>query len=403
MDLKSGAPFWQVRNGLLRAYPRLTEALHCDVLIVGAGITGALFADHLMRAGIKVAVIDRREAAFGSTSASTAMLQYEIDTDLQALAKRYGIGDAVLAYRSCETAIGSLQTLARGLRGVDFQPMQSLYYASRFYHRPRLDAEAELRLAQGFKLELLDREALAKRFGIDSAAGLLTPVAAETDPFQLAYRLLARVESHGGRVHARTRMAGFRRVYGGIEAITDDGVSIRCQHLVLAGGYETQSWLDQPVARNRSSYALVSEPMPGKLGVLKRTLMWESARPYLYLRRTRDERLLIGGEDDSIDIALKRDLKVGAKAERLLAKARKLFPELPLRVAFAWAGTFAETEDGLPFFGIHPQHGSNVHFAMAYGGNGITYSLIGAEMLRDHLLGKPHPCTRLFGFGRLRG
>jgi len=38
---------------------------------------------------------------------------------------------------------------------------------------------------------------------------------------------------------------------------------------------------------------------------------------------------------------------------------------------------------------------------MAYGGNGITYSLIGAELLRDSLLGKRHPCATLFGFGRL--
>ena len=70
-------------------------------------------------------------------------------------------------------------------------------------------------------------------------------------------------------------------------------------------------------------------------------------------------------------------------------------------IAFAWAGTFAETEDGLPFFGSHEQHGPRVLFAMAYGGNGITYSLIGAEILRDQLLGKPHPCAALFGFGRL--
>jgi glycine/D-amino acid oxidase-like deaminating enzyme len=72
-----------------------------------------------------------------------------------------------------------------------------------------------------------------------------------------------------------------------------------------------------------------------------------------------------------------------------------------VRPAFAWAGTFAETEDGLPFFGPHEQYGPRVHFAMAYGGNGITYSLIGAELIRDALLGKKHPCAALFGFARL--
>jgi len=66
-------------------------------------------------------------------------------------------------------------------------------------------------------------------------------------------------------------------------------------------------------------------------------------------------------------------------------------------IAFDWAGTVAETEDGLPQFGIHEQHGPRVHFAMAYGGNGKTYRPIGAELLRDTLLKKAHPCAQLFG------
>ena len=45
MDLKSGYPFWAIRNGLMHAYPPLARALRCDVLVVGGGITGALIAD----------------------------------------------------------------------------------------------------------------------------------------------------------------------------------------------------------------------------------------------------------------------------------------------------------------------------------------------------------------------
>ena len=132
------------------------------------------------------------------------------------------------------------------------------------------------------------------------------------------------------------------------------------------------------------------------------TLVWESSRPYLYMRRTADDRLLVGGEDDKVDVPVRRDARVARKAEKLTRRVTELFPRLPLRVAFAWAGTFAETEDGLPFFGPHEQHGPRVHFAMAYGGNGITYSLIGAELLRDTMLGKKHPCSALFGFERLK-
>lgn len=402
MDLKSGSPFWVIKNGLLHAYPRLQEDLQCDVLVVGAGITGALISDHLIRAGMKVCVIESREAGWGSSSASTALLQYEIDTEMQDLAKQYGEADAVLAYKSCEKAIGSLQKIAKTLRGIDFQPMQSLYFASRWYHKTQVENEGKLRKAHGFKLQILDRAALSKGFGIDAPVGLLSAVAAETDPYQFAHRLLGRVEKLGGRVHARTALASFKPVRGGVRVETEHGVSIRCKHLIFAAGYESQKWLDQSVASNRSSYAFVSEPMPGELGVLKNTLVWESARPYLYMRRTADERLLVGGEDDKVDIPLRRDARVNGKSEKLAKRVKEMFPDLPLRIAFAWAGTFAETDDGLPFFGPHEQHGPHVHFAMAYGGNGITYSLIGAELLRDKLLGKKHPCEKLFSFDRLK-
>ena len=68
--------------------------------------------------------------------------------------------------------------------------------------------------------------------------------------------------------------------------------------------------------------------------------------------------------------------------------------------AFAWGGTFAETADGLPWFGPHPQHGPRVLFAMAYGGNGITYSMLGAGLLRATVERRAHPLQALFGFGR---
>jgi glycine/D-amino acid oxidase-like deaminating enzyme len=183
---------------------------------------------------------------------------------------------------------------------------------------------------------------------------------------------------------------------------TDGGARIRARQLVLASGYETQQHLDEKVASNRSSYAFVTDPVEAGLGPLQNCLVWESARPYLYVRRTGDGRLLVGGEDDAIDIPLRRDAAVLRKSAKLQKKISALFPQLEIEPAFAWAGTFAETEDGLPFFGPHAQHGPRVHFAMAYGGNGITYSLIGAELLRERIAGRSHACSELFSFDRLR-
>lgn len=402
MDLNSGYPWWVVSNGLLGTWPVLREDVACDVLVMGAGITGALIADELVRSGLDVRVVDRREAGWGSTAASTALLQYEIDVELQDLARHFGLADALLAYRSCAEAIPKLLRLARALGQVGARPMRSLYYASRWYHQRRLRREAALRKAHGFRLKLLEAADLRERFGFDAPVGLLSDVAAVVDPYRLAHRLLARVQRRGGRVHDRTTVGAFAPRRGGVVASLDNGVTVRCKYLVIASGYEGQAHIGQRVARNRSSYAFITDPVPEGLGPLRDCVLWESARPYLYARSTSDGRLLVGGEDDRIDIPARRDAMVMRKAERLCAKAGALFPQLTLEPAFAWGGTFAETADGLPFFGAHAQHGPRVLFAMAYGGNGITYSQIGAELLRETILGRRHPCARLFSFDRLR-
>jgi glycine/D-amino acid oxidase-like deaminating enzyme len=401
MDLKSGYPWWTVHDALPGAFPPLQADVRCDVAVIGAVITGALVAGVFAAHGHDVVVLDRREAGWGSTSASTALLQYEIDTPMRELARRYGERQAALAYRACLDAIGQLRDTVRGLRGVGFTATDSLYYASRERDLRTLQAEFALRERHGFPVGWLDSSDVRARYGFSAPGAILSTVAARMDPYLAAWGLLRRLCKAGGRVHDRAAVTAIEPRSRDVLLTTSEGFAIRARHVVVAAGYEGQAWLPRGLARNRSSYALVTDPVPGAtLGSLARTLVWETARPYLYLRTTADGRLMVGGEDDAVDRPARRDRRVEAKAERLLHKARALFPGLPLRPSFAWAGTFAETADGLPFFGSHPRLGPRVLFAMAYGGNGITYAMAGAPLLRALAERRRHPLARLFGFAR---
>jgi glycine/D-amino acid oxidase-like deaminating enzyme len=402
MDLKSGYPYWAVKSGLMHAFPPLDGNMRCDVAIVGGGITGTLIADELANNGHDVIVLEQRDVGWGSSAASTALLQYEIDTHMLDLAKQFGEADAVLAYRKCAEAIEMLADKAKHIRDVDFARMDSLYYASKRSHASVLREEFSLRERHGFQVELIEPAALQDRFGIKAPVAILSQQAARVDPYRMAYRLLMRLQKSGTQVFDRTRIQHMHATSRGIQLQTAEGHAIRTDHVVLAAGYANQGWLKQKVARNRSSYALISDPIDAStLGPLKDTMVWESARPYLYMRSTGDGRLLVGGEDDSVDIPAKRDLRVQKKSRLLQKKVGLLFPALPFKPAFSWAGTFAETKDGLPFFGSHAQHGARVHFAMAYGGNGITYSMLGAGLLRAQIEKRKHPLTELFSFRRL--
>lgn len=401
MDLNSGYPFWAVKNGLMHAFPPLKGDIRCDVAVVGAGITGALIADELAAHGHDVAVIDQRDAGWGSTAASTALLQYEIDTHMVDLAGRYGEAQAALAYRACSDAIDMLADKAAALRDVDFGRMRSLYFASRRWHKGALRDEFELRRKHGFAMTWLERDEIEARYGFVAPAAILSQQAARVDPYRMAYRLLTRIQKAGAAVHDRSPVTRLDVHARGATLETATGGTVRAKHVVMAAGYASQQYLDRKVAKNRSSYAFATDPIEsGTLGELADTMVWESARPYLYLRATGDGRLVVGGDDDSIDIPARRDARVDAKAARLARKVGKLFPRLPVEPAFAWAGTFAETEDGLPWFGSQPRTGPRMLFAMAYGGNGITYSMLGAGLIRAMIERRKHPLSGIFGFDR---
>jgi glycine/D-amino acid oxidase-like deaminating enzyme len=106
-----------------------------DVLIIGAGITGALVADTLAAAGMAVTVVDKRGLALGSTMASTALVQHEIDTPLSKLARKIGKEKATRAWRRCRLAVEALAARLDELGVDDVARRNSLYLAGKICQR----------------------------------------------------------------------------------------------------------------------------------------------------------------------------------------------------------------------------------------------------------------------------
>ena len=122
MDVVSPQAFWLIRNGLGEVPEPLPTNRRCDVLVIGAGITGALVADALTAEGLHVIAIDRRNPGLGSTSASTALLQYELDIHLADLITRVGRERAVAGYRACLEGVRAIARIANDLTDdVDFR------------------------------------------------------------------------------------------------------------------------------------------------------------------------------------------------------------------------------------------------------------------------------------------
>jgi glycine/D-amino acid oxidase-like deaminating enzyme len=391
MDLRSGHPYWLIRNGLRHSFAPLTKNVRCDVAVIGAGITGALVAWHLIEAGFDTVVLDQRDAGWGSTAASTALLQYEIDTPLVKLSERLGR----------EHAIHKLRDLTSRLPDAcGFSLRPSIQIAPNVKSARGMVREFEMRSEHGFDVELLDAPDLKKRFGFDKPAALWSKDAAQVDPYHLTYELLTLGLAEKLRVHDRTRVVDYDLRKRSATLQTDRGAAVRCKWVVFATGYEVAAILRREIVDLRSTFALVSEPVSDPPWQ-DECLFWEWADPYLYFRVTDDRRIMVGGEDEPFHDADKRDALLGEKTKVLLRKFARYFPRLPLEVAFAWAGTFGETKDGLGYIGQVPEFPS-AFFTLGFGGNGIVYSILAAELIRDKLFEVPNPYEGLFDFERDR-
>ncbi|HVS51370.1 MAG TPA: FAD-dependent oxidoreductase [Opitutaceae bacterium] len=401
MDLISAQPFWPLRDGLPATFPALDADVRCEVAVIGAGITGAFVAWHLAEAGIDTVVLDRREVAHGSTAASTSLLLYELDEPLHRLAHRFGNEFAVRCFRRCRDAIDAIERLVRRRRlDCGFARKTSLQLASRSAHVAGLRREFETRRAAGFDVEWWSRARLARESTLPNPAALLAREAAQVDAYRLTYGLLAAARQAGARIFDRTTIAKRKASARGVELRTAAGRRVRAREVVLASGYEADALLPQRATSLASTFVLASEPLTTFAGwPAGRCLIWETARPYFYLRTTEDGRALIGGGDVPFRSAATRDRLLGPKTAALRRRFGKLFPRIPLEVATAWAGTFANTTDGLPFIDRHPSV-PHTWFALGYGGNGVTFSLIAAEIIREAMLGRRDPDAELFSFAR---
>ena len=400
MDLTTGCPFWPISNGLLTSYPPLERDAKCDVAIIGGGMTGGFVALALAEAGVDVIVLDKRDVGTGSTASCTGLLQYEIDRPLHELIDRIGREKAVRSYLLCLGAIDKLDDLTQRLDDrCGFARRTSLFLASRPRDVAAIEREHAARVACGIRLDLLGPREIRAKFPFEAPAALFSYDAGEIDAYRLTHTLLRGAAKRGVRVFDRTRVTTIDHAKRDSTLHTDRGPKVIAKRVVIAGGYESRRWLRDSRVKLRTTFALASEPVASFDGWADRCLIWESRRPYFYARTCEGDRVMIGGGDEDFTNPDAHDAVLPRKEAYLKRRFAKMFPDIAFETAYRWAGVFGETDDGLPYIGDCTSV-PNSYIAVGYGGNGITYSLLAGEIIRDLFLERPNPDAELFCFDR---
>lgn len=397
LDLRTGKPVWLAYRAPSVPTARLARDIRTDVLIIGMGISGAMIAERLAAAGMDVIAIDRRGPMEGSTAATTALVQFEIDVPLEKLSRRLGRIDAERAWQRSRLAIVGLKArIVEDRLSCGLAERPSLYLAGDVLDADGLKTEAEARKRAGLHATFLSRAALNERFGIRREAAILSQGNLALDPRKLTASLLNRAAAFGARLHAPVEATTIEHSSSGVLVATGDGPTITAKAVVLATGYELMR--DAPAAEHRiiSTWAIATRRQKSATWP-EQALVWEASDPYLYARTLPDGRVVCGGEDEEFVDAERRDALIAGKSRRIAARLKKLFPGIDSTAEFAWAGAFGTTATGLPFMGAVPRK-PRLLAVMGYGGNGITYSQIASEVVSAALLGKTDSDADLFAF-----
>lgn len=401
MKLRSNEPFWLVKNGLMGSYPSLDSDIETDILVIGSGITGSLIAHRCIAEGYATTLIDRREIAHGSSSATTAMLQYELDTPLYKLIEMIGERGAVESYWAGFNSIDDLGKLTRKIRSTcGFKKKDSLYFAALKKDVESLRKEFNAREKHGFPVSWLESAEIEEKYGMEGTfGGILSRQGGSIDAFCLVHEILKFNKKRGLEVYDKTDLVKAEHNRNGVRFTTKYGNVIKAGKVIYCSGFESTEMIKDKFVDLMSTYAIVGEVSEDDYSHLSETVFWNTADPYLYLRTSDDNRILIGGEDEDFVDTQKRDSLLDVKAKRLEKKLKSLMPSLKFRTDFAWAGTFGESKDGLPYIGKHPNFPS-AHFVLGFGGNGVIFSVIGMDMVAAMLRGEEHALEEYFRFRR---
>ena len=394
-DLRTGRSLWADSPGLGVPLRPLETAVSVDVAIVGAGISGAFMAHELSR-DHSVAVLDRRPPLMGSTVASTALLQWEIDLPLTALADRIGQAKARRAYLRSRSAIDDLKRIVADDRiRCGLKDKATLYLAGDEYGHRALAAEADARAAISLDSAYIGPADLRERFGIERTGAILSQGSASGDPARLAAGLLRRAADRGAKVYSPVEVREAVSDPDGVTLLTDAHHPVRAGTVIFCCGYEFPKVVPTPGAKVISTWAMASTPRQRCPAWLRDTLVWEASDPYLYFRMGGDGRLIVGGEDEASPTAHADKAKLKRKCATITAKLKRLLPDIEFEIDYSWAGAFGESATGLPSIGPVPEM-DHAWSVMGFGGNGITYSVIASQIVSAAIRGGGDPDADLY-------
>lgn len=367
------------------AYPRLVDDVEVDVAIVGGGITGITCAALLAAEGRRVALLEARTIAFGSTGNSTGNLYEVLSSGLAPVAQKWGKDVVSNVAASRRQALDLIERFAGRFGETSCFRRCPLYqYTSDDWSK--MEEEYDALKNAGIAARLEDRATLPGP--AHQGRAMVIDHQAQFHPLNYLRSLGAHAAELGVRVHEHSEVVEIDAEHRVLH--TESG-SVKAKEIVLATHTPKGIFGVHAQMLTRREYGVAGEvqslEVPGGI-------FWQDGQTKRSFRNleTAGKRYVIAvGAPDKTGLH---------DSEKALASLRSISQEYipPGGERWEWSAQAYESPDLLPYIGRSPMN--EVYIATGFGADGLTYGTLAAQIISDDILGKENPWATLYRAAR---
>lgn len=398
-------PYWLDDPDAPQPHPALTEAIQCDLLVVGGGFSGlwtALLAKEADPSA-DVVLVEGERIGWAATGRNGGFVSSSLTHGLPNGIDRFPDEMRTLVRLGDENLAAIEDTLERYSIDADWEHSGEITVATEQWQADELGDYAALAEEYGGKTELWDRERVQGEVASPTyLGGLYEPEGtAIVNPAKLAWGLAEAAKGLGVRLYEHTRVTGLESDGTGMRATAGYG-SVKAGKVALATNI-----FPNLIKRTRLyvvpvwDYVLMTEPLSqGQLTDIRwprRQGIGDAGNQFHYYRLTADNRILWGGYDAIYNFGNGLDSRHEHRPEsfsRLAGHFFTTFPQLEgLRFSHAWGGAIDTSTRFCAFWGQAFQN--RVAYVMGYTGLGVGATRFGGQVMLDLLDGRPTERTAL--------
>ena len=376
-----GDPIFTKINKHKKQYEYLTNDIDTEVIIVGGGVTGSIVGYYFSKNSIPAVILEKERIAHGSTSITTSLLQYELDSNAGELEEYTSLENIITSYKLGLKALDELDEFIKGYGNkCKYEKKDTLLYTSKECEVKAMEEEYKIRKNAGIDVKFISKE--DNSFSLDIKGGVYgVNGGAQLDPYEYTHQLLEVSCNMGLQVFENTEVMDINYEQDSVEVTTSFGYKVRGKKVIIATGYNTERFTKRNFGAKTVTYNIATKPVENFDGWFNRVLIRDNCEPYNYFRTTADNRIIAGGEDVDFYTNIENEKLAKEKYTILLNRIKNMFPNIKdIEIDYEYCGGFISSQDNLGYIGEDPNH-KNLWFCLGYGANGILFAILGGMML----------------------